>query len=122
MTPDRLIRFKIGAMMIGGCPLNENGTPVESPGWIGRAADVMEMDRGNLSKVLLGQRTLTDAIEDRLDASIREWRDREVKRIRTALLIAAQISTDRQNARNAQQLDDVAAELEDDGPSPRFGG
>lgn len=108
MTPDRLKRFKIGAMLIGGCPLNEEGSPVESPGWIGRAAEVMSMDRGNLSKVLLGQRTLTDAIEDRLDTSIREWRDREVRRLRVALLIAAQIGAERQSQRIENTLDNDA--------------
>jgi plasmid maintenance system antidote protein VapI len=113
-------------MIIGGCRhFDEDGELVEEPGWIGRFADVIDVERGNLGKIISGQRTLTRAMEERLESAVRAWKDREVTFIRQAILLSAQIDVERQAeiaaAREAARL---AAELEneDAGPAPQIGG
>jgi hypothetical protein len=114
LADPRLARFKRAGMVLGGCPLDDKGEPVESPGWIGRFADVLKIDRGNLSKVLLGQRNLSTETEDRLEAGIRGWVEAEKTRIRIPLRVAAEIATERQFQR-------MATELDNDGPAPQIG-
>lgn len=125
-THDRLARFRRAGMIIGGCrefDQKKKDELLEEPGWQGRFADVIGMDRGNLGKILSGQRPLSKQMEDRLEKAIRAWRDREVTFIRRALLLGAQIDAER-NAEAAAEREAarLAAELEDDGPAPQIGG
>jgi len=109
----RLARFRQAAMIIGGCrTFDERGELIEEPGWQSRFADAMGMDRGNLGKLLSGQRVLSTAMEDRLEAAIRSWRDREVTFLRRALLLGAQIDAERNAEREAaRQAEILAAQL-----------
>ena len=114
----RLDRFRVAGMILGGCPIDDKQHPVEIPGWMTRFADEMGYNRGNLSQILLGHRPLPQALEDKLAQRILQWRDEQIPRIRIALYISAQIETTRRAEREAEAL---AAEL-DDGPAPGFGG
>ena len=107
-------RFKRIAMVLGDCPINDKGEPVEAAGWISRFADVMEMDRGNMSKLFSGRRKLSDTLEDRLVAKAANWQNEQVKRLQAVLRGTAEIKADRQ----AQQ---IAASLENEnGPEPQI--
>ncbi len=125
----RLERFRQAGMIIGGCrefdkkKLEENKEELlEEPGWVGRFADAMGMDRGNLGKLLSGQRVLSTAMENRLEEAIRSWRHREVTFIRRAILLGAQIESERQAEAEAErEAARLAAEIED-GPAPQIGG
>lgn len=123
LTADqRLDRFRTGVMIVGGCRFDEKRQLVESAGWISRAAEILDVSVSNLGNVLGKRRTLTDALEDKLDTAIRDWRDQQIQLVKTALLVAAQIDAERQAARDAERQAAMMAAMEDDGPAPGFGG
>ena len=119
----RLDRFRTGVMIVGGCRFNDEGKLVEVAGWITRAAEIIDVSVSNLGNVLGGRRALTDAMEDKLFAAIRRWRDEQVQLVRTAALVAGGIDAERMAAREAErQAALLTAQLEDDGPAPSMGG
>jgi hypothetical protein len=115
----RLERFRTGVMIIGGCRHDDKGKLAENSGWISRAAEILDVSVSNLGNVLGKRRALTEAMEDKLDAAIRKWRDELPALVMTAALVAAGIDAERNAAREAAR---VAAELENDndGPAPQI--
>jgi len=91
---DRLQRFEEMAKILGGCGIDREGQVTDRAGWMSAFAELMGLDKGNVSKIFSGARPLTAELEAKVLAALPAWRKSESQRHKVVAILEAEMLAD----------------------------